>query len=127
MSGLSRRASLLATVSKTKSHEARGKVGSGSSGRGPGAMSEGIRLALDLADLPRPPKGDVYYRTVRIYPSIPVGSQEYFILISRNLEQSLSSAGRKDRRNTVRSDESRIKTSPIRVDTLTPPTDEVNR
>ena len=126
---LSRRGSLLAAVGmfKHKSHEIKGKAAGGPEGRQRLAniKETGVRLVLDLADLPQPRDGEVFYRTLRIYPAVPVHPQECFIIINRPPEMTTSPAGR--RRLERAENEGRKGGGPVREDTLTPPTEEPNR
>ena len=41
----------------------------------------------DPTDIPVPKEGDIYYKTVRTYPSIPEIPEEIAITITKNLDQ----------------------------------------
>ena len=41
----------------------------------------------DSSDIPIPKEGEIYYKTVRTYPSIPEIPEEISITITKNLEQ----------------------------------------
>ena len=41
----------------------------------------------DSSDIPIPKEGEIYYKTVRSYPSIPEIPEEISITITKNLEQ----------------------------------------
>ena len=72
----------------------------------------------DPSDIPTPKEGDIYYKVVRTFPSIPEIPEEVSISITKNLEQfgkefsSTLKRAQADRKET----ESRDSNSPIHQD-----------